>query len=73
VKIAIVSSLLAGGVGVSIAEHFLKFNLVDRVLNFYRTTEQRLALLEERSAEAAKVFRNAVEQRVIALEKAVKK
>ncbi len=65
-------SLLAGALAVSIAEHFLKLNFVDAFLNLFRSTEQRLKLLEHRAAQAAKDFRAEVEQKVTSVEQVFK-
>lgn len=68
---AVIISLLAGAFGTSAAEYFLKYNLVDEIVDVFRSTEAKAKLLEQRAAAAVKAFEAATKQKFDALRKAL--
>lgn len=42
----IIIALAAGGVGTSLIEYFLKYNLIDKIVDLFRSTETKVAAAE---------------------------
>lgn len=68
---AVIISILAGAIGTTIAEHFLKINFADTVIDIFRSTEKRAKLLEERAVAAVKTFESEVGRKFDAIRKAL--
>lgn len=67
----VIGCLLAGAVGTTVAEHFLKINFADEVIDVFRSTEKRGKLLEQRAVAAVKAFEAATKKRFDAIRNAL--
>lgn len=68
---AVIISVLAGAVGTTIAEHFLKINFADEVIDVFRSTEAKAKVLEQRAQAAVKAFEAATKKRFEAIRNAL--
>lgn len=67
----VIIALLAGILGTTVAEHFLKINFADEVIDVFRSTEAKAKVLEQRAVAAVKAFETATKQKFDAIRKAL--